>query len=57
MPRKRTVDAFIDLLADAVVRHLQPKQPRRGKLSAAGRERIRAAQKKRWAASKKAKKK
>jgi len=62
MPRNGLFTALADALADAVVRHLKngatagPATQRRGKLSAAGRARIRAAQKKRWAEFRRAKK-
>ncbi|HUJ24888.1 MAG TPA: hypothetical protein VLW85_02640 [Myxococcales bacterium] len=56
MPRKPDLlSAFVERIAEAVIRQLDAARPgtrrrtRRGKLSAAGRARIAAAQKKRWA--------
>jgi hypothetical protein len=63
-PRKNTdlLAAFIDRLADAVVAHLGGSAPatrtrtrKKPSFSRAGIERIRAAQKKRWAAYRRAK--
>jgi hypothetical protein len=61
MPKKDLLTSIVDALAAALVARMQKGATggavtrRRGKLSAAGRERIRAAQKKRWAAFRKAK--
>jgi hypothetical protein len=59
-PRKNTdlLAALVDRLADAVAAHLgggAARTKRKPTLSRAGIERIRAAQKKRWAAYRKAK--